>query len=153
MATKEQEMAATAEKLADLEFVRCKVPQCIPRELIEAVKGKSFTPEEFYKYQAINVDNPGNFLFALIDESKRIHGYLWAEQNSLDGSLFVNTFSVGKEHWGRGGAIAKVVAFLDQLRQKVKANRTYWITTNEKFFAKQGFKRSKNVLMEYNSAI
>jgi hypothetical protein len=149
MATKE------AEKLSDLEFVRCKVPQCIPRELVEAVKGKSFTPEQFYHYQAVNVDNPGNFLFALIDESKRIHGYLWAEKNSLDGSLFVNTFSVGKEHWGRGGSAIKdkLLGFLDEFSQKVHAKRTYWITTNSKFFEKLGFKRSKNVLMEYNSAI
>lgn len=136
--------------LLDLEFVRCKVPQCIPRELIEAVKGKTFTPQEFYDYQAVNVDNPNNLIFVLIDEAKKIHGFLWAEQNTLDRSLFVNTFSVEKAHWGKGEAIPTVVKFLAQLKKKMNAPRVYWISTNEKFFAKHGFKRSKNVLMEYN---
>ena len=136
-----------------LEFVRCKVPHCIPKELIENVKGRTFSAEEFYAYQARNVDNPNNYIFALIDTAKRIHGFLWAEQNMLDGSLFVNTFSMGKEHWGKGTAIPKVVEFLKNFSQKVQAKRTYWSTCNEKFFAKHGFKRSKWTLMEYQDKI
>lgn len=133
----------------DLEFVRCKVPQCIPRELIDAVKHRTFTADEFYAYQLRNLDGPFNHLFALIDHAKKIHGFLWAEQNSLDRSLFVNTFSMGKEHWGKGQAIPHVIEFLRSLSQKVQAPRTYWATTNEKFFTKHGFKRSKWCLMEY----
>lgn len=142
----------TEQDIGQLQFVRCRVPQCIPKELIEAVKGRTFTPEQFYSYQDRNVDNPGNFLFCLINESKRIHGFLWAEQNALDGSLFVNTFSVVKEYWGKGKAIPMVIQFLKELSTKIKASRTYWCTTNEKFFLKQGFRKSKICLMEYNTA-
>ncbi len=85
-----------------------------------------------------------------MNEEKKIHGYLWAEVNILDGSLFVNTFSIGKEYWGKGKAIPMVIDFLRVLREKSKATRVFWISTNEKFFLKHGFKRSKNVLMEYN---
>jgi hypothetical protein len=145
-------MATTPQaKIEDLQFVRCKVAQAIPRELIEAVKGRTFTPDQFYRYQALNVDNPCNFVFVLIDERKLIHGFLWAEQNSLDGSLFVNTFSVKKEHWGKGGAIPFVVEFLRGFSKSIGATRTFWCTTNEKFFTKHNFKRSKTVLMEYNT--
>ena len=137
--------------LKDLEFVRLKLPRLIPTELIEAVKGRTFSPEQFLTYQEQQIDNPGNFLYALIDAAKKIQGYLWAELNILDGSLFVNTFSISKDHWGKGAGISKAIEFVASLKEKVKAPRVFWVTTNERFFAKHGFKRSKNCLMEYNS--
>ena len=141
----------SAENLQNLSFVRLKLPRIIPIDLIESVKGRTFTPEQFYEYQDAQKNNPYNLLFALVNEQKIIQGYLWAEINSLDGSLFVNTFSIRKEYWGKGQAIPKVIQFLEELKRKTKAKRVFWITTNEKFFLKHGFKRSKNVLMEYNS--
>ncbi len=143
MATEEKEISA-------LQFVKLKLPRLIPLELIEAVKGRTFTPEQFYGYQERQCDNPFNFLYALIDEGKKIHGYFWAEMNSLDQSLFVNTFSISREYWGKGKAIPMVIEFLAKLKDKVKPSRIFWVTTNERFFLKHGFKRSKNCLMEYN---
>lgn len=139
-------------ELDDLEFLALKIPTLIPVELIESVKGRTFTPEQFYKYQTAQVknENPSNFLFALIDKEKKIQGFLWCEVNALDGSLFVNTFSISKKFWHKGKAIPKVVGFLKALKKKVKAPRVFWCTTNEQFFLKQGFKRSKVALMEYN---
>lgn len=142
--------ATESKEEVKLEFVRLKLPRLIPTELIEAVKGRTFTSEQFYKYQESQNDNPFNHLYALIDEKKKIHGYFWAEMNSLDGSLFVNTFSISKEFWGKGNAIPMVIEFLKRLKEKVKPSRIFWVTTNEKFFVKHGFKRSKNSLMEYN---
>ena len=145
---------ATEEKkevnISKLEFVRLKIPRLIPVDLIDAVKGKTFSPEQFLAYQEKQVDNPGNFLYALIDPDKKIHGYLWAEKNAMDDSLFVNTFSISKAYWGKGKAIEKAVKFLHNLKEKTKSPRVYWCTTNDKFFLKQGFKRSKIILMEYN---
>lgn len=137
--------------VSNLEFVRLKIPRLIPIELIEAVKGRTFTPEQFIAYQEKQLGNPGNYLYALIDEEKKIQGYLWAELNILDGTLFVNTFSISKGYWGKGTGIKKAIEFLETLKEKTKAPRVFWVTTNEKFFAKHGFKRSKNCLMEYNS--
>lgn len=138
-------------KIDQLMFVKLKIPKLIPRELIESVKGRTFTPEQFYDYQAKQVDNPYNHLFALVDSAKKIHGYLWAEVNVLDDSLFINTFSISKEFWGKGEAIKKVTDFLDGFRKKINATRVFWLTSNERFFLKHGFKRSKMALMEYNS--
>lgn len=135
--------------LQSLTFVKLKYPRCIPKELIQNVKGRTFTPEQFYRFQEGQSHNPNNYLFALVDESKVIHGYLWAEKNYLDDSLFVNTFSITKEYWGKGEAIKTAITFVSDLKLKAGAARVFWITTNEKFFAKQGFKKSKNVLMEY----
>lgn len=136
--------------VSDLQFVKLKIPRVIPKELIENVKGRTYTVDQFYNYQEQQVDNPFNYLFALIDENKKIQGFLWAESNIMEGSLFVNTFSIQKEYWGKGKAIAKVVKFLEELKKTTQAPRVFWITTNEKFFLKNGFHRSKNVLMEYN---
>jgi hypothetical protein len=142
--------AVECKDIDSLEFVKLKIPRLIPLHLIESVKGRTFTPEQFYHYQEMQIDNPFNFLYVLVDESRKIHGYLWAESNLLDGSLFINTFSVTKEFWGKGKAITKAVEFLKGFKDKVKATRVFWITTNERFFLKHGFKKSKNVLMEYN---
>lgn len=132
-----------------LNFVKLRLPRLIPLSLIENVKGRTFTPEQFYKYQESQVDNPYNFLYVLVDDDKKIHGYLWAEMNMLDNSLFINTFSVDKQFWGKGKAIPRVIEFLRQFKEKIKASRVFWLTTNEKFFIKHGFKRSKNSLMEF----
>ena len=139
--------------LDNLEFLKLRFPRLIPLSLIENVKGRTFTPEQFYKYQEdqVKFENPGNLLYALIDKEKVIHGYLWAELSQLDGSMFVNTFSIEKDYWFKGKAIPKVIQFLDFLKKKHNCERVFWITTNEKFFLKHGFKRSKNVLMEYNT--
>ena len=152
-ATDSENMSKKDEKLdiSKLEFVRLKIPRLIPIDLIESVKGRTFTPEQFYKYQEQQIDSPGNFLFVLIDKEKKIHGYLWAELNMLDNTLFISTFSISKDYWGKGAGIKKAIEFIVILRDKLNASRVFWITTNDKFFAKHGFTRSKNVLMEYNS--
>lgn len=138
------------DKINELIFVRLRIPRLIPLELIESVKGRTFTPDQFLDYQERQVDNPYNFLYALVDPDRKIRGYLWAETNLLDGSLFVNTFSIAKEYWGAGKSLHLVHDFLKKLRKEISCERIYWITTNEKFFIKHGFKRSKNCLMEYN---
>lgn len=148
VATEPQEISLP--DIEALQFVRLKIPRLIPMDLVENVKGRTFTPEQFFKYQEANVENPYNHLYVLVDDTKKIKGYLWAELTVLDDSLFVNTFSICKEYWCKGQAIPKVVKFLHWLKDRTKAKRVFWVTTNEKFFLKHGFSRSKNVLMEYN---
>ncbi len=142
--------------LDHLEFVKIRIPEnvrFIPKEMIESVKGRLFTPEQFYKYQEeqIKHENPYNMLYMLVTKDKAIQGYLWAEISAMDGSMFINTFSISKQHWHKGRAMPKVIEFLEFLKNKHKCPRVFWITTNDKFFVKHGFKRSKNVLMEYQS--
>lgn len=144
------EATESKEIIDTLEFVKLRIPRLIPIELIDSVKGRTFTPEQFYKYQEAQVDNPYNFLYVMVDAEKKIHGYLWAELNMLDSSLFFNTFSITKEFWGKGKIIPKVIVFLKDLKEKTKAPTVFWCTTNEKFFLKHGFKRSRISLMEYN---
>ena len=138
------------DELSKLSWVRLFVPKLIPEELILAVKGRTFTPKAFYEYQVDVKDWPGNFLYVLIDDDKKIQGFLWAELNNMDGSIFVNTFSVRKEYWHKGKTIEKAIELLLEIKDRCKSPNVYWLTTNPKFFEKHGFTRSKNVLMEYN---
>lgn len=140
----------TEETIPPLAFIRLKVPRLIPQELIENVKGKTFTSEQFYRYQEEVRDCEGSFLFVMVDEKKKIKGFLWAELNRMDGSLFVNTLSIVKEFWHKGKLMSIVEEFLLDLQKKLKAPRVFWLTQNPKFFEKHNWKRSKNVLMEYS---
>lgn len=132
----------------DFKFVRLKIPDLIPDDLIENVKGRTFTPSQFYAFQNRQIDNPNNFLFALIEEESIIQGFLWAVIE-WDGTLWVNTFSISKELWGKGKAMDKVNEFLSDLMNKTGAQLVMWATTNKKFFLKKGFKESKISLMEF----
>lgn len=136
--------------LNSLKFVKLKLPRLIPRELIEHVKGKTFTVDQFYEYQEQQVDNPFNLLYALVDSSSVIIGYLWAEMNLLDSSLFVNTFSVSKEYWGNGIVLELAIKQIKELKDKLNAPRVFWVTTNSRYYEKKGFRRSRHVLMEFN---
>lgn len=139
----------TLPELKQLQFVKLKIPRLIPRELIESVKGRTFSVDSFYEFQEAQADSPYNFLYVLIDNHKKIHGYLWAEQSMLDGSLFVNTFSITKDYWGKGKGVRLAIDFLKNLQDCKRFPRIFWITTNSRFFSKQGFRPSKQVLMEY----
>ena len=154
-ATIDQPNASNEVDLDKLNFVKIKIPEnvrLIPKELIESVKGRIFTAEQFYKYQEVQLtyNNAGNLLYVLLDTTKKVHGFLWAEISQIDGSMFVNTFSISRKYWHKGKAMPTVIGFLETLKNKYKCPRVFWITTNDKFFVKHGFKRSKNVLMEYN---
>lgn len=154
-ATISQEESKETAALDELKFIKVLIPEnvrLIPKKLIESVKGNYYTPEQFFKYQEqqIKDENPYNLLFILINKSKQIEGYLWCELSQFDNSLFVNTFSISKEYWFKGKSIPKVIEFLNELKSKFNSPRVFWITVNPKFFEKNGFKRSKNVLMEYN---
>lgn len=142
----------TQATMPDLKFVKLKVPSLIPKNLIEAVKGGFFTPETFYAHQESQINNPNNLLYALVSKDHKIQGFLWAEINMIDSALFINTYSVNKEYWNKGKAIPLAIQHLKTVKDKYKCPRVYWITTNEKFFSKHSFKRSKNVLMEYQES-
>jgi len=144
------DQATIEKKLEALSAVRLKIPRIIPQELIESVKGRTFTSDQFYQYQEAQLKNPFNHLYVFIDEVRKIHGYLWAEVNSLDNTLFINTFSISKEYWDKGQAINMAKKLIEEIVDQTKSPRVFWVTTNEKFFLKHNFKRSKNVLMEYN---
>lgn len=135
--------------LKDLKWVKLLNPLLLPIYLIEEVKGRTFSAEDLIKYLDFNRSNPAVLVYVLITKKNEIKGYLWAEMNTLDESIFINTFSIDKAYWHKGGAINIAIELIKELKNKVEATRVYWMTTNSRFFMKKGFKPSKMVLMEY----
>ena len=138
--------------LNELEFVRIKnkeLIRIIPKELIESIKLSDFTPEQFYKFQEDQIENSLNLLYALIDKERKVRGFLWAHKNLINDVIFINNFSIDKMYWGKGKGMNLAIEFIGKLRKQYNAPKVCWATPNERFFLKHGFKRSKNVLMEY----
>lgn len=50
----------------------------------------------------------------------------------------------------KGIAVKKLSEFIKEIRRKGKLNKIFWITNYPRHSERNGFKRSKNVLMEYN---
>jgi hypothetical protein len=147
------------EEILNLRWVRIFDPVHIPKEYVYQIKDKSFTTEKFYKYQETanveNVDgkivfNSYNLLFVLVNEKNHTKGFLWAVVDGLSNALVINTFSMDKEYWGNGKAVKLLEIKVKEIKERVSLDKVYWITRCPKHSEKYGFKRSKNILMEYN---
>lgn len=143
-----------------LRFQRLFFPREIPEYLILQVKGRKYTPKQFYEHiekintyeycEEIILTHPSNFLYSILDLDNAIVGYLWMYRDEFENTLFVNTLSIDKKYWGKGEMIFKTIEFLKELVKKYEIEQTLWMTTNAKFYEKFGFKRSKNVTMEHS---
>lgn len=142
-----------------LKFIRIFDPVHIPVELVEQVRDKKFTVDGFYKYQSIvcvhqteqgTMINPLNLLFVIVNEKKKVVGFLWAVVSPLSQDLVINTFSMNKDYWGKGEAVHLITEKCKELLKESGLKRVYWITNYPKHSERYGFKRAKGVLMEFN---
>jgi len=147
-----------AKSLDDLKWVRVFSPVHIPKYLVEQIRDRDYTVEDFYKYQEINclikksegpTLNPFNHLYVLVDPENVVKGFLWFVIDSLSKDAIINTFSIDKEYWGLGKAMRKVEEHVKELLKKLKLKKVFWLTNYAKHSQRYGFKRSKSVLMEY----
>lgn len=145
--------------VSKLKFVRIFDPVHIPVELVEQVRDRKYSVEKFYDYQSIVclsktengiVINPLNLLFVIVNEAKKVVGFLWAVISPLTQDLVINNFSMHKDYWGKGKAVELIQGKCKEILQQSGLNRIYWITNYPKHSERYGFNRSKGVLMEYN---
>lgn len=142
--------------LAELRWVRAFSPDLIPTYLVEQIKHRDFSIEEFYQYQSLNclngrTLNPFNHLYVLADKNNIVKGFLWFIIDALSKDIIINTFSIDKEYWGKGLAVKKLEEHVKELREKLKLDKVFWLTRYPKHSERYGFKHSKNVLMEYDA--
>ncbi len=145
-------------KIEDLRWVRAFAPDLIPKYLVEQVRNRDYSIEDFYKYQHINclMDgdkgqtlNPFNHLYVLANGDNIVKGFLWFIVDPLSKDVVINTFSVDKEYWGNGEAVRKLSDHVKKILKVLKLKKVYWLTNYPKHSERHGFKRSKSVLMEY----
>lgn len=147
-----------SDKIDELRWVRVFSPVHIPHYLVEQVRDRDYTIENFFKHQELNclvngrdgpTLNPYNHLYVLADEKNIVKGFLWFIIEGLTQDIFINTFSMDKEYWGKGKAVKRLVDHMSEIIKKLKVNKVFWLTNYPKHSERYGFKRSCHVLMEY----
>jgi N-acetylglutamate synthase-like GNAT family acetyltransferase len=125
---------------------------------VEQIRDRKFEVDKFYEYQKIIclsqteqgvMVNPLNLLFVIANESNHVKGFLWCSISPLTNELVINSFSMHKDYWCKGGAVQLVESKVKELMKEINLNRVLWITNYPRHSEKFGFKRAKGVLMEY----
>lgn len=142
-----------------LRWVRVFTPIHIPKYLVEQVRNRDYSVEDFFQYQEINCIreteegptlNPFSHLYVLVDEQNITKGFLWFTVDALSKDIVIQTYSIDKEYWNKGRAVAKAAKYVKDICKKADLKKIWWITNYPAHFERNGFKRSKSVLMEYS---
>ncbi len=145
----------------DLKFERVYTSINIPKYLVEQIKNRDFTVDEFFQYQDQNCVvikngeikiNLLNQLWILINDQNVCKGFVWFTIDALSKSICVHSYSIDNEYWNRGKAVTKLAKFIKTFKNKGNFKKVYWITNYPRHSEKYGFKQSKSVLMEYAEA-
>ena len=145
-------------KMDELRWIRSTSPELIPKYLVEQVKHKDYTVEDFMTYQK-NICfmqtkdgpmlNPFSHLYYLANDENLIKGILWFCVDPLSKDIIIQTYSVDKEYTKGGGAVDKLTSLIKDIAFKANLNKIYWITNYPRHSQRHGFRKSKSVLMEY----
>ena len=142
----------------DLKWIRVFTPIHIPKYLVEQVRDRDYSVEDFFKFQenaciTMNESGPGlnplNHLYVLANDENLTKGFLWFTIDVLSKDICIQTFSMDKDYWFKGKAVEKLTKFIKEFLKKSGLNKVYWITNYEKHSMRHGFKRSRSILMEY----
>lgn len=145
-------------EINELEFVRVFTPQHIPTYLVEQIKDRDFTVEQFYSYHEINCIrntengptlNPLNLLYVIVNKKKEAKGFCWMVIDPLTRDLIIQNYSMDQHYWGKGRSVKLLVEKVKEIIKNCELNKVYWITKHPKHSQKYGFKPSKQILMEY----
>lgn len=146
-------------KIEDLRWVRIFTVEHLPHYLIEQVRNRNYSIEDFFKYHQLNLLiqnengitlNPFNHLYVLVDPENLVKGFLWFTVDPLTKDIFIQTYSVDKEYWGRGYAVRKLTSHIKEILKKACLNKVFWANPYPKHSMRYGFRHSKNILMEYD---
>jgi len=144
--------------IEELRWVRAFSSTLIPKYLVEQVRDRNFSVEDFYKYNELNLTyesdtgtalSPFNHIYVMANSENQVKGFLWFVIDVLTRDITINTFSVDENYWFNGKAVAKLAEHMKNLMVKLDIKKTYWMTRYPKHSQRHGFKRSKDILMEY----
>lgn len=143
----------------NLRWVRAFSADVIPRYLVEQIKKKDYSVDDFYKYQD-NIClrdtkegptlNPFSHLHVLADKNNMTKGFTWFCIDPLTKDIVIQIYSVDKEYWAGGNSVKKLSDHIKDIRKKGNLNKVYWIHSYPRHTIKHGFKISKDVLCEYD---
>lgn len=155
-----QEKPGKAALQPELKWVRIFTPVHIPKHLVEQIKSREFSIDDFYRHQeaaCTYVDDTGNravsplnHLYVLSDENYKVVGFLWFVIDDLCQTLIVQNFSIDRRFWGKGKAIELASKHVKEIVKNAKLKKVYWVTNRPTVFEKAGFTRAKDTIMEWD---
>ena len=154
----EEEISCKINDFDKLRWIRILAADLIPKYLVEQIRDREFTVDDFYKYQNLNclietekgkILNPFNHLYVLANEENIVKGFLWFVIDALTKDIIINTFSMDEAYWENGKAVKILTEHVKKLLDDMKLKKVYWITKYPKHSQRHGFKKSKWTLMEY----
>jgi len=128
-------------KIEELRWVRVFTIEHLPNYLVDQVRHRTYSIEEFYKYQQLNLLmqsengiklNPFNHIYVLVDSENLVKGFVWLTIDALSKDIFIQTYSVDKQYWNRGQAVKKLAEHVKEIRNKAKLNYIFWHTAYQK---------------------
>lgn len=151
-------MITTTEEIktfSDLRFVRIAgspeiidmVFRKIPRELFEQIKDVEFNIDLLYQFPSKFISGANTRFYVLVDEDDKIKGILWAFINILTETIQVHILSIGKEYQF-SDALKVTLEFVKSWMGKNEELKIQCITTRPHAYQKNGWKKSRQVLME-----
>ena len=120
----------------------------IPIDLVEQIPNTDV--KQFYTLLKNLKDMPYHLVEIFQDEKLHIKGFAWAiiEPTSLE--VHINTVSMFKEYQGSGKYLKEYIEHLKQILKDSAIKKVTWCTDRPAFYEKLGFKRSKEVYLEYD---
>jgi len=142
-----------------LRFIRVFTPMHVPKELIEQVRDRTYEVDDWYSYQETICThptesgprlNPFSLLYVIADEGNKVVGMLWCEISTLEKVLAIQTFSMDKKYWLKGKAVSLVSKKAKEILKECNLKKIMWCTAYPRHSQRYNFKRSRQVLMEWN---
>jgi len=141
-----------------LKFIRIFTPMHIPKELIEQVRDRDYSVDDWFNFQDVictrqtpngPILNPLSMLFVIADENHRVVGMLWCDVEVLSKTLVIQTFSMNKDYWYKGYAVKLLADKAKEIARDCGFRKICWFTRYPKHSQRYGFKRARDVMMEY----
>lgn len=146
--------------LQHLRWVRVFTPVHIPKYLVEQIKSRDYSVDDFYRHQehaCTYIDangskaiSPLNHLYVLSSQDYKVVGFLWFVIDDLCQNIVVQNFSIDRKFWSKGNAIELASKHVKEILKNAKLKKVYWVTNRPKVFEKAGFKRAKDAIMEWD---
>lgn len=131
-------------------FIRIHDANLIPTYLVEQVKGRDYSIDDFYRMMPMYLESPTTFLVAITDEERIICGYLWMVVDLLTMSLYINTASVDIEVRLSNSVMDDIIKYVENLGRSIKVRKISWHSYKTGLFVKRGFTVINGSLMEYD---
>jgi N-acetylglutamate synthase-like GNAT family acetyltransferase len=120
----------------------------VPRYLLEQVKDRRWTVDEWYQHQIDLKGVPENIVLSMINKKNEIVGIVWLTIDGFEKYVHINTLSVDKRYQSKSKLIKFVTKYIRDLAKALKLSLVGWTARRTKALERYGFEESEFKIME-----